>query len=45
MVPYKERKSFLSTLWNSAVFPNRSPEDSEAFTIIIGGARDTEFLV
>jgi oxygen-dependent protoporphyrinogen oxidase len=44
MVPYKERKSFLNTIWNSAVFPNRSPEGTSAFTIIIGGARDTEIL-
>ena len=44
MVPYKEHKSFLGTIWNSSIFPNRSPEDTAAFTIIIGGARDTEIL-
>ncbi|NWF88469.1 MAG: protoporphyrinogen oxidase [Ignavibacteriaceae bacterium] len=44
LVPAKERKSIYSSIWNSVIFQNRSPEDMALFSIYIGGARNTEIL-
>jgi oxygen-dependent protoporphyrinogen oxidase len=44
LVPSKERKSLLGSVWNSVIFPNRSSEDIAAFTLFIGGARDPEIF-
>jgi len=44
LVPSKERKSLLGSVWNSVIFPNRSSEDTVSFTLFIGGARDPEIL-
>lgn len=43
-IPSKERKSFLYSLWNSSIFPNRSAEGTVSFTIFTGGARDPDIL-
>jgi oxygen-dependent protoporphyrinogen oxidase len=44
LVPSKERKSFLGAIWSSVIFPNRSDEDSAAFTLFVGGSRDPGFV-
>ena len=44
LIPSKERKSFLGTIWSSVIFPNRSSEDTASFTLSIGGARDPEIF-
>jgi len=44
LIPSKERKSILGAIWNSVIFPNRSPEETTSFTIFIGGARDPEIF-
>ncbi len=43
LVPSKEGKSFLGAIWSSVIFPNRSNEDSAAFTLFVGGSRDPGF--
>ncbi|RKY94208.1 MAG: protoporphyrinogen oxidase [Ignavibacteriae bacterium] len=44
LVPSKERKSFLGAIWSSVIFPNRSDEESAAFTLFVGGSRDPGFV-
>ena len=44
LIPSKERKSFLGTIWSSVIFPNRSFEDTVSFTLFVGGARDPEIF-
>jgi oxygen-dependent protoporphyrinogen oxidase len=44
LVPSKEGKSFLGSIWSSVIFPNRSNEDSAAFTLFVGGSRDPGFV-
>jgi oxygen-dependent protoporphyrinogen oxidase len=44
LIPEKEEKSFLGTIWSSVIFPNRSDEDTAAFTLFIGGSRDAGFI-
>lgn len=44
LVPSKEEKSFLGAIWSSVIFPNRSNEDSAAFTLFVGGSRDPGFV-
>lgn len=43
-VPSKEKKSFLGSIWNSAIFPNRVSDEFASFTLFIGGAREPEIL-
>lgn len=42
LIPEKEKKSFLGAIWSSVIFPNRSSENTAAFTLFIGGARNPE---
>jgi len=44
LIPEKEEKSFLGAIWSSVIFPNRSDESKAAFTIFIGGSRDSGFV-
>ena len=44
LVPTKEKKSFLASIWTSEIFPNTVFKDNAAFTIFVGGARDPEIL-
>lgn len=44
LIPSKEKKSFLGSIWSSVIFPNRSSEDTTSFTLFIGGARDPEIF-
>lgn len=42
LVPKKEKRSILGTLWNSAIFPNRVPDGGVLFTTFVGGSRQPE---
>ncbi len=42
LVPYKESRKILGTLWDSSIFPNRAPEGYALLRTMIGGARMEE---
>ncbi|MGA2669232.1 MAG: protoporphyrinogen oxidase [Ignavibacteria bacterium] len=42
LIPAKENRKILGSLWNSCIFPNRAPDGSYAMTTYIGGARQPE---
>ena len=42
LIPEKENRKILGTIWSSALFPNRSPNDCIAITTFVGGARQPE---
>ena len=48
LIPSKETKlrgyNLLGSIWSSAIYQGRAPEDMVAFTNMIGGARNTEIL-
>jgi oxygen-dependent protoporphyrinogen oxidase len=39
LVPEKEKRNILGTLWNSTLFPNRAPEGHVLMTTFVGGMR------
>lgn len=42
LVPAKEKRRILGTIWSSAIFPNRAPEGHAALTTFVGGSRQPE---
>jgi oxygen-dependent protoporphyrinogen oxidase len=42
LIPQKENRKILGTLWNSVLFPYRAPDGCCALTSFIGGARNPE---
>jgi oxygen-dependent protoporphyrinogen oxidase len=42
LVPQKERRQILGSIWSSTIFPNRAPGGLAAFTTFIGGTRQPE---
>ncbi|MEE2658700.1 MAG: protoporphyrinogen oxidase [Candidatus Latescibacterota bacterium] len=42
LVPSKERRTILGTLWNTSAFPGRAPEGGAVFSTYIGGRRQPE---
>lgn len=42
LIPEKERRSILGTIWSSALFPRRAPEGHVALTTFVGGSRQPE---
>jgi oxygen-dependent protoporphyrinogen oxidase len=44
LIPEKEKKTFLGSIWSSSIFPGRSDEDLAAFTLFVGGARSAELF-
>lgn len=39
LVPFREGRSILGTLWDSSIFPNRAPEGHVLLRTMLGGAR------
>lgn len=44
LIPKKEGKKLLGSLWSSSLFPGRSPEGMVSLTNFIGGARNREVV-
>lgn len=42
LIPEKENRNILGSLWNSVLFPGRAPEGYYALTSFVGGARSPE---
>jgi oxygen-dependent protoporphyrinogen oxidase len=42
LVPKKEKRNILGTIWNSTIFSGRSPEGGAALTTFVGGSRQPE---
>lgn len=42
LIPSKEKKRILGSLWNSILFPGRAPEEHSALTTFVGGSRSPE---
>ncbi len=42
LVPAREKRRILGTLWNSSIFPGRAPEQGMALTTFVGGSRQPE---
>jgi len=44
LVPAKESRNILGTIWSSSIFPGRAPEGHVALTTFVGGARQPGLL-
>jgi len=44
LVPAKEKREILGTIWSSAIFPHRAPAGHVALTSFVGGSRQPEIL-
>jgi oxygen-dependent protoporphyrinogen oxidase len=42
LVPEKESRNILGTIWSSSLFPGRAPEGGTAFTTFVGGSRQPD---
>ena len=42
LVPEKEQRQILGTLWSSSIFPGRMPDGGAALTTFVGGSRQPE---
>ncbi len=42
LVPFREGRKILGTLWDSSIFPNRAPEGFVLLRTMIGGARASD---
>jgi protoporphyrinogen/coproporphyrinogen III oxidase len=42
LIPAKEKRKILGTIWSSTIFPNRAPEGYAGFTTFVGGSRQPE---
>jgi oxygen-dependent protoporphyrinogen oxidase len=45
LVPFKEGKKILGTLWDSSIFPNRAPEGYVLLRTMLGGARRSDLAL
>lgn len=45
LVPEKEKRSILGTIWSSVLFPNRAPEGHVSLTTFVGGSRQPELAM
>jgi oxygen-dependent protoporphyrinogen oxidase len=44
LVPSREQRRILGSLWSSSLFPGRAPQDLVAFTTFVGGGRQPELM-
>ena len=44
LVPAKEERQILGTIWSSSLFPNRAPKGHIALTTFVGGSRQPELV-
>ncbi len=42
LVPSREQRQILGSLWSSSLFPGRAPDDIVAFTTFVGGGRQPD---
>jgi oxygen-dependent protoporphyrinogen oxidase len=45
LIPAKEKRRILGSIWSSTIFPGRAPEDRVAFTTFVGGTRQPELAL
>lgn len=45
LIPYKEHRKILGTLWDSSIFPNRAPEGYVLLRTMVGGGRASELAM
>jgi oxygen-dependent protoporphyrinogen oxidase len=45
LVPSRERKKILGTLWDVSIFPNRAPQGQVLLRTMVGGARAADYAV
>ncbi len=45
LIPEKENRKILGTLWNSSIFPERAPDGFVEFTTFVGGTRQPEIAL
>jgi oxygen-dependent protoporphyrinogen oxidase len=45
LIPHKERRRILGTLWDSSIFPERAPEGYVLLRTMLGGARSSEIAM
>jgi protoporphyrinogen/coproporphyrinogen III oxidase len=43
LVPEKEKRKILGSIWSSVIFPERAPDGCAAFTTFVGGSRQPEY--
>ncbi len=44
LIPEKEKRNILGTIWSSTIFPNRAPAGHVALTTFVGGSRNPDLL-
>jgi oxygen-dependent protoporphyrinogen oxidase len=44
LVPEKEKRKILGSIWSSSIFPERVPEGFVAFTTFVGGSRQPDLV-
>lgn len=44
LIPAKEKRKILGTIWSTAIYPNRAPQGYVSFTTFVGGSRNPELL-
>ncbi len=45
LIPHREGRNILGTLWDSSIFPNRAPEGSVLLRTMVGGARASDIAM
>ena len=45
LIPYKERRKILGSLWDSSIFPGRAPEGYVLLRSMVGGSRSSELAM
>jgi oxygen-dependent protoporphyrinogen oxidase len=45
LIPFREGRKILGTLWDSSIFPNRAPEGHVLLRTMLGGARRSDLAL